>query len=120
MCDISSLPYQLSSFNYKWRLNAPLTNLIPHILPETAKLSSPSPFASAVVDNDPISDLGRNFNLDLVTRYIEFGLVDGRTSAPIPSRGRVESSSGRLKDFVRSADVILLVMVVEGWVQVDF
>jgi hypothetical protein len=66
------------------------------------------------VEDSPISDLARNFNLDLVTLYTEFGLVDGRTRAPIPSRGKVDSSSGRLYAFVRITDVILYVVVSES------
>jgi len=83
----------------------PLTNLIPHIFPDTASISSP--FPSSLEACSPISDLARNFNLDLVTLYTEFGEVDGLTRAPIPSRGRVDSSSGRLYAFVRITDVIM-------------
>jgi hypothetical protein len=93
----------------------PLTNLIPHIFPLTANISSlPSPEEAADVEDSPISDLARNFNLDLVTLYIEFGLVDGLTRAPIPSRGRVDNSSGRLYAFVRIADVIVCMVVRES------
>jgi hypothetical protein len=92
----------------------PLTNLIPHIFPDTANISSlPSPEEAADAEDSPISDLARNFNLDLVTLYTEFGLVDGLTRAPIPSRGRVDNSSGRLYAFVRIADDILDVLMVE-------
>lgn len=84
----------------------PLSNLIPQIFPLTANNSS-LPAVEEAADDSPFSDLARNFNLDLVTLYTEFGLEDGLTRAPIPSRGNVDNSSGRLYAFVRIADVIL-------------
>jgi len=103
---------QSSSSPLRVKDDVPLTNLIPHIFPLTANISSPLP--SSLVACSPISDLARNFNLDLVTLYTEFGLVDGRTRALIPSRGRVDNSSGRLYAFVRIADVIVCMVVGEG------
>lgn len=104
MCDITS--YISVSHSFREGKDIPLSNLIPQIFPLTANISSLAAVEEAA-DDSPFSDLTRNFNLDLVTRYTEFGLVDGLTSAPIPSRGNVDNSSGRLYAFVRIAEVIL-------------
>jgi len=104
MCDITS--YISVSHSFREVKDIPLSNLIPQIFPLTANDSSLlSPEEAA--DDSPFSDLARNFNLDLVTLYTEFGLVDGLTRAPMPSRGNVDKSSGRLYAFERIADVIL-------------